>query len=324
MSNEKIFPIISEQIYTDDVLGFFRANYNEIGGLWWSHQIKWITEAYSTFKDLEKYLIVIFLVKKTLDTYNKNLIRFTYKSFYEMEKIEIEKFNIVEISKALNLPKETARRKITELENTGKIQRYKKKIILDRTVFPQVKPINSTVRISTYLSKFSELLKKDGIIRNSYTSQEILEFIHQNFINCWALFLGLQIPIILRWKTHFKSIDNWFIWAICGFNKTLNKEIKKTKRSIDEYADAINETRSIGLNAMSISEMSGIPRATVVRKLNYLVKNNSLIIDSRKHYHPNDIKLNEIKKKGLSSMTDLANFCTNIFNLMENSKINKF
>ena len=30
MSNEKIFPIISEQIYTDDVLGFFRANYNEI------------------------------------------------------------------------------------------------------------------------------------------------------------------------------------------------------------------------------------------------------------------------------------------------------
>ena len=93
---------------------------------------------------------------------------------------------------------------------------------------------------------------------------------------------------------------------------------------MDEYADAIIETRSMGLNAMSISEMSGIPRATVVRKLNYLVKKNSLIIDSRKHYHPNGTKLNEVKKKGASAMTDLANFCTDIFNLMENSKINKF
>ena len=38
-----------------------------------------------------------------------------------------------------------------------------------------------------------------------------------------------------------------------------------------------------GVNAMSISDITGIPRATVVRKLKVLVKNNILSIDDKKH-----------------------------------------
>ena len=39
-----------------------------------------------------------------------------------------------------------------------------------------------------------------------------------------------------------------------------------------------------GINAMSISEITGIPRATVIRKLNKLIKENFLKIDTKKHY----------------------------------------
>ena len=37
-----------------------------------------------------------------------------------------------------------------------------------------------------------------------------------------------------------------------------------------------------GVNAMSLSEITGIPRPTVVRKLKYLTKNNYITINKKK------------------------------------------
>jgi len=42
-----------------------------------------------------------------------------------------------------------------------------------------------------------------------------------------------------------------------------------------------SEIDQIGINAMSISEITGIPRPTVVRKLRYLIKNNFLHINEK-------------------------------------------
>ena len=65
---------------------------------------------------------------------------------------EIEKFNITEVSTNLSIPKESARRKIVELEKNGVIKRNKKKIIIDRSSYPHIKPINSVKRTSRFLS----------------------------------------------------------------------------------------------------------------------------------------------------------------------------
>ena len=46
----------------------------------------------------------------------------------------------MEISKSLNIPKETTRRKINELEKLGTIKKLKKKIIIDRNTWPNIKP----------------------------------------------------------------------------------------------------------------------------------------------------------------------------------------
>ena len=37
-----------------------------------------------------------------------------------------------------------------------------------------------------------------------------------------------------------------------------------------------------GINAMSLSDITGIPRPTVVRKLKYLIKNNYITINEKK------------------------------------------
>ena len=45
--------------------------------------------------------------------------------------IELEKFNIIEISKEIRISKETARKKILELQRDGIISRDKKKITVN-------------------------------------------------------------------------------------------------------------------------------------------------------------------------------------------------
>ena len=41
---------------------------------------------------------------------------------------------------------------------------------------------------------------------------------------------------------------------------------------------------STGISAMSISEMTNIPRATIIRKCKYLIKNNLISSNDKKQY----------------------------------------
>ena len=45
-----------------------------------------------------------------------------------------------------------------------------------------------------------------------------------------------------------------------------------------------NKAISAGVSAMSISDMTEIPRATVIRKCKFLIKNNYLKLNEKKQY----------------------------------------
>ena len=64
--------------------------------------------------------------------------------------------------------------------------------------------------------------------------------------------------------------------------KVLNTHTKKLDR--EKYIeDTLNEN-SVGINAMSISELTGIPRATVVRKINNLIIKKLIFVDEKTLY----------------------------------------
>ena len=78
---------------------------------------EWITGTYKAFNDADKYIILqLLLFRKTVPFYYDNYIKVSYETFYKTDHFDIEKINIVEISKALDIPKETTRRKVSELE----------------------------------------------------------------------------------------------------------------------------------------------------------------------------------------------------------------
>ena len=76
-----------------------------------------------------------------------------------------------------------------------------------------------------------------------------------------------------------------------------------------------------GVNASSIADISSIPRATVIRKLKWLVKQNCIKKNKNLEYQmKKGGKMNKaISDNFLINQHSVAEFLTDIFDLMKNS-----
>ena len=124
----KNLPDISKQISSKEILSALNKNYSIIVPVWIPMQSEWMNNLYRTFNDYDKFMIIIHLLLKTFDFYSKNFVKLNYQEYFDQSEIEIKEINIMEISNSLNIPKETARRKVNELEELGAIKRIKNKL----------------------------------------------------------------------------------------------------------------------------------------------------------------------------------------------------
>ena len=114
--------LTDEQVY-DTIM----KNYSNLSREWIFHQWNWMNNVYWSFKDHYKYMIIISLVEKTFLFYDQMNLHYSYDDYYSKSYLQIDKFSITELCEKLDLPKETVRRKVLELENEGVISRSKKK-----------------------------------------------------------------------------------------------------------------------------------------------------------------------------------------------------
>ena len=141
----------SKTLSDDQVFESIMGSYSELSKEWIFHQWNWMNNVYWSFKDHYKYMIVISLIEKTLHFYDQMNIQYSYEEYYSKSFLQIEKFSITELCEKLDLPKETVRRKVLELEKEGVITRSKKKIIIDRKAFSFVKPEQQMKFTSKYI-----------------------------------------------------------------------------------------------------------------------------------------------------------------------------
>ena len=125
-----------------------------------------MSDAYKTFNDLDKFLILIYLINTDFIFFRRNNINIKFDDFYKDKTLEIDKINLIQISKDLNIPKESVRRKISELENKGIIKKKGKQILIIRTAYEFQKPINTLKNLSSIISETSEVLKKKILYQN--------------------------------------------------------------------------------------------------------------------------------------------------------------
>jgi len=301
-------------------------NYNLLSVEWLKISSKWLFNSYSIFKDHEKYLILIFLVKKTFDFYVTNFIKLNWNEFSNLKKIELGKFNIISISRKLKISRETTRRKIEELKKENIIKKDSSGVYVNAKFYNErfIKDHEDLRKaICIFASKFSQILTEKEIINEKIESGLIDKFVSENFTYSWKAFFEMLIPLMIDWKDVFNDLEIWHIFktVVINQNYEIQKRLKikniKVRNKKDFFKIHAKSKNNTGINAMSISTLTGIPRPTVIRKLNKLIKTKHLVIDRKKLYN---VKLKNPKENFLTNITTkniegLSIFLTKILNL---------
>ena len=311
----------STEVDTAAISNVINKNYGYIMTEFLELQRGWLFRAYSVFKDLDKYLILMSLVDKTFKSYSEYLFKYNYDKFYSVKSYELKKFNIVNIAKELSMSKETARRKILEIEKQGLIIKNKKAVFMQRNAYSVQKPTDSITQISRFMSSLSKILKKNKIVNNDISTNNFEVLIKKNFTQCWGYFLNFQIEYLTIFKKNFfDDYETLSIWATIVYNQNLyfNKKINKNDNTFikEKYFKMVILDDSLGLNAMSISDLTGIPRPTVLRKLNKLIKTKWISKDKKGLYKlsPSEKNYKDVDLVRLENIDKISIMVSKIFN----------
>ena len=315
LNKEAVYEILSKSNF-EDIAPFYKF------------QQAWVNRAYDTFKDFDTYLILMYLKQKIYVDYSDRFHYMSADAFYSQDKIAIDKINLIQISKSLNIPKETVRRKINYLQENDIIFRSGKSIYLNSKALEIVKPTHTLPMLAIFLEKMSNILSKENWFGKSLNRESIEKFIKDHFTVCWEYFYRFQIPYLTRHRAAFGDLESWNVWGsiaivqTAAFSESLQQISREELTSYEDYYTSMLRFKcERGINASSISDISSIPRATVIRKLRTLEKKGFVRRNKKLEYILGQAKnLKTFKTNYLINQKNLSDFCTTVFNLMKNSK----
>ncbi len=307
-----IIPSVTAQIDEKEIFNVISNNFSKLAPTYYHLVSNWLIRAYSVYKDIDKYIIIIYLINKDLIVFRRNGLVVNYNTFYRDRSIEIEKLNLSDISMDLDIPKESVRRKILELEKLGVIKKSGKKIFVNRSTLVATQAIDTLKDMSSLLFEFNKLLKNE----KTFTIEEISTSMKENFSFCWYQFYKFIFIYTNRWRKEVKDLETMCIGLLVMLNASHNKSFKVKDLNLKKYQKKVMGSDNKGINAMSLSDITGIPRPTVVRKIKFLIKNNYITTNEKKLLF---INIQGAKLKRSSELQDaniktLSNFIYKVFN----------
>ena len=250
-----------------------------------SYQILYLWKNYLG-KDLETNLILSNLTIKALRIYNQNNKKKSYKEFIKTKQISIGKVKKAELSRELLIPRETIRRKLEDLKKENFIDMVDGNIDINRKSF-EIKDLDTIInKYSKCLNIILDNLGDDKTITKKSITED---YLLNNFSKCWINLMSMMIELSLIWRKFLKSMENWFIFGTCGLNQMYNLKDSKNFRDLHPdntenfFLNLTREETSRGLNPTTISDLTGIPRQTVIRNLKNLTKSKALEKDTRRN-----------------------------------------
>jgi hypothetical protein len=275
-------------------------NYSYLIPDFYEMQVQYMNSMNNIYKDLDTTLVAMFLTNKFYQSENKeNYLsnNVSTKNFYQKNKFEksFTKFNVNEISKAINIPRETLRRKKIKLTknkfiilNKNKKSLHINNSLINKKVFePQIKV--SSKLLSNYCIFFSN----KNIFNNDLDFVSFKNNVEKKFILYLPIFLKFQISYFNEWRK-FMDMECIYIAVLCALNTSVQLKRKSSIAneifdSKEIFAQILNLDDKFGLNSTSIAEITKIPRTTVIRKLAKLEKLNILKRDKFKRYETQDL-----------------------------------
>ena len=308
-------PSISEHIDEKAINKVIQDNFAALAPAYFTLTSNWFVRAYDHYKDIDKFVLIIYLIHQDLIYFRQNGVKINYDTFYKDKSIEINKINISDISKDLGVPKESIRRKVLELEEQKVIKRIGKKIFVVRDTLYSAKAVDTLTEVANMLYEFNKILKKEKLVTKVYSVKEIILAIKENFSYCLYQFNKFWFAYMNRWRAELKDLEILSIGMVVVINAVKNKDFSP-KKNLSSYRKELMGSDSRGVNAMSISEITGIPRPTVVRKLKYLIDKKFLHINKKKliTFDAKESAFVTTGKMVKQNMLGLSNFIYRVFN----------
>ena len=237
---------------------------------------------------------------------NNSKDQISLKHFYQKEnfRLPVSTFKIKEISTILNVPRETVRRKKDKLIKDKLIILDKKnKLYALNTDIIEQKILNIQIdNLSKFLSKFSLFFSKSKFLIKEVKREQIKKDVEDKFLLYLTNFLDFQIAYFSKMKT-LMDIESIFILLLCTLNTTSQIKTKEEHMSSkDVFSKLHSLNKTFGLNATSISEITKVPRTTVLRKIESLEKSGMIKKDKFKRYATDNLNGVENAKKVISIM----------------------
>ena len=318
-------PRISAQLDENKIFKIINKNFSKLAPSYYKMLSNWFIRAYGVYGDIDKYIILIYLVNKDFIFFRKNGLIVEFETFFKDKTLEIEKINISDISKDLQIPKESVRRKVEELEKKGVIKKIKKKIFISMNAFSPDRVNQGIKEVSILLHEFNKLLKKENEINKTFEVEEIITSIKKNYSFCWYQFYKFLFIFTNRWRKSVGDLETFCVGMVVMLNHVERQSFRVKDLNLKQFQNSLPEIDDRGVNAMSISEITGIPRPTVVRKLKHLIDNGFLSIDEKKLLEVN-IRGEALKiSKNLQdkNILSISNFTYRVFNQIKIIDSNK-
>ena len=312
-------PSINQAIDKNSLKVIIYTNYTNFAPDYMSFLSEWITGTYKAFNDADKYIILGYLFRKTVTFYYDSFIKVSYDTFYKTDHFDIEKINIVEIAKALGIPKETTRRKVTELEKVGVLIKKGKHLTIDKTAIKLVEPIVTMKNLTAVFYLIYKICLKQNLIKKEITKEMITNAMKSNLTYTWYHYYKFIFNWLYNWKKFFNNdTEKFMIWCIPMLHRANKMRLGKNNHNINisTWRSTIERIETQGINTMSLSDITGIPRPTVTRKLKTLISNKNLYMDKNKLIHPGDQGKYKDDMYDIQNTTlnDFSEFTSKIFN----------
>ena len=258
----------------------FTENFLKLMPTFYEMESSFLSGVYKRYGDLEGGNIVIFFARdchlEIMRKREKDLnFDLSLDNFWENHKnIFQSKKKIILVSQETGLPKETTRRKIISLIKTKHLKKGEKNKLFwepdSNLKESYVKIIDEEI---SSLSKF--IFEQTKLMSLGLSISRIEREIKNNYSFYWYHYLNVQLEYIKFWQDKLKDLEMLLIGM-----QVLILTMNSIKRNYSNFSYLSHNQKDLknlsesnsDISATSISDITGIPRATCIRKLDKFVK----------------------------------------------------
>ncbi len=270
---------MEKKISNKIILQNFEKNFSTLLPVFYEMQSTFLSGINKRYGDLEGGQIIIYfarnlhlkVMRKREDDLNFDLS--LDKFWYNHQNTNQDKHKIISVARYTGLPKETTRRKIMMLTKEKHLKRSTKNKVYwePSSQYKETYLLIIKEQINS-LSKFLYLQGKALDINLPFN--KLYKEIEKNYCFYWYHYLNAQLEYMKYWKLRTKDLEILLI----GLQSVI-QSLNYLKES--SPLGKVQNARFPDISATSVSEVTGIPRATCIRKLEWLCKSKFIKKDSK-------------------------------------------